>query len=496
MAGAGISGERATGWWPSAGHATAVMLALLLLALAMTPIPAQVDYVNHLARMGLLAAPGPHPAYVVTWSLTPNLAMDIIVPALARVMPVADAARLFLALTWGVVVSGAIALERAVKGRHVAAGLCAVPVLFSLPFAWGLGNSNLGLGLAVWGVALWVRLAEALLWRRWLVHCAVTLVLFFTHFFALGCYGVVIGLIELARLAQGRLSWRRAAVLALLLAAPVAVLLALMRATGGTIGGQLIVWDWAQKAHGLVRFWNGADARLALVSALVVVLLIGFMVARHQLQLTQPGRWVAGGLALLWLALPWQLFDIAFLDVRVLALAALVVPAFLAFTPSRAGAVVLVGLALVNGAVTVAGWAAHQADYRAFQASFAALPRGAAVLTAVTADSDADDAPLYYAPALAVPARGVFVASFYAFGGAQPVAVAPRYADRAPRAGMDYLPVLLPVLLEGDPPPHARNWRQRYDYLYVIGPVPDAPPQELQEVAAGRRFRLYRITRP
>ena len=267
-----------------------------------------------------------------------------------------------------------------------------------------------------------------------------------------------------------------------------------MRATGGTIGGQLIVWDWAQKADGLVRFWNGADARLSLMSAIVLVLLLGFMVARHGLRLTQPGRWVAGGLALLWLVLPWQLFDIAFLDVRVLALAALVLPAFVDFTPSRAGAAVLVTLALINGTTTVAFWASHQADYRQFQASFAALPAGAAVLTAVAADSDADDAPLYYAPALAVPARGVFVASFYAFGGAQPVAVAPRYADRAPRAGMDYLPVLLPVLLDGEPPPHARNWRQRYDYLYIIGP-PSGPLPGLVEVAAGRRFRLYRIER-
>jgi hypothetical protein len=419
--------------------------------------------------------------------------MDIIVPWLARVMPVADAMRLFLALTWGAVIGGAIALERATKGRHVIAGLCAMPVLFSLPFAWGLGNSNLGLGLAVWGVALWVRAAEWSLPRRWLLHCAVTVVLFFTHFFALGCYGVVIGLIELARLAAGRLSWRQAVALAVLLAAPVAVLLALMRATGCSIGGQLIVWDWAQKAQGLVRFWNGSDARLALVSALVLVLLIGFMVARHQLRLSQPGRWVAGGLALLWLVLPWQLFDIAFLDVRVLALAALVLPAFVTFTPSRAGAAVLVVLALVNGAATVAFWAAHQQDYRQFRASFAALPPGAAVLSAVTADSGAEDVPLYYAPTLAVPARGVFVASFYAFGGAQPVAVAPRYADQAAKAGSDYLPVLLPELLTGAPPPQARDWRQRYDYLYVVGPPPEVPPPGLAEVAAGRRFRLYRI---
>jgi hypothetical protein len=483
-------------FWPSPGQATAVLFALLLLALALTPIPAQVDYVNHLARMGLLAASGPHPAYVVTWSLIPNLAMDIIVPALARVMPVETAARLFLALTWAVVVGGAIALERVVRGRHLIAGLCAMPVLFSLPFAWGLGNFNFGLGLALWGVALWVRTAESSPGRRWLVHCAVTLALFFTHFFALGCYGIVIGLLELARLADGRQSARQATVLALLMAAPVAALLALMRATGGSIGGTLTQWDWQQKAQGLVRFWNGADTQLALATAVLLVLLLGFMVARHGLRLSQPGRWVAAGLALLWLVLPWQLFDMAFLDVRVLALAALVLPAFTVLTPSRLGAVVLVALALVNGGVTLAFWAVHQQDYRQFRASFAALPRGTAVLTAVAEDSDAGDVPLYYAPTLAVPARGVFVASFYAFGGAQPVVAAPLYADRAVAKAVDYVPVLLAELLTGEPPPHARDWRRRYDYLYVIGPPPAAALPGLTEVAAGRRFRLYHIERP
>ena len=76
-------------------------------------IPAMVDYVNHLARMQVLAAPGPFQGYVVTWRLAPNLAMDLIVPLLGRIMPIDIAARLFLAVTYMLVVGGAMALERA-----------------------------------------------------------------------------------------------------------------------------------------------------------------------------------------------------------------------------------------------------------------------------------------------------------------------------------------------------------------------------------------------
>ena len=474
---------------------TLALLAALLLALVAVPVPAMIDYVNHLARMELLAGAGPWRGYDVRFGFTPNLAMDLIVPGLARVMPVDIAARLFLALTWVAVVSGAMALERVVKGRPGFAGLAALLVLFSVPFAWGLGNSNLGLGLAVWGVALWLGSAGRPLGWRWALHAGVCVVLFFTHFFALGCYGLVVGLVEFPPLLMGR-QWRRAAVLAGVLASPVVVLLGLMRLAGGGIGGSRTDWDVAQKWDWLLLFWNGAVPWLAAVTLMTVLLLIAFMVARHRLWLTPAGCWVAGGLLLLYLALPWRLFDMAFLDVRVLALAALVLPAFVTHTPSRAAGAVLVTLVLANGTATVAGWVAHQADYRQFRASFAALPPGAAVLVAVAPGSGQDDVPLYYAPTLAVPARDVFVASFYAFPGAQPVVVAPRYADRAVTEAIDYVPVPWSKLLAGTAPPHAQDWQRRYDYLYVIGPPPGALPPGLREVAAGRRFRLYRIAPP
>src|SRR3954453_11392893 len=77
-------------------------------------IPAMIDYVNHLARMHLLvdaAAGRPNPAYEIDWRLYPNLAVDLIVPVVARFVSVETAARLFLLLSQTLVVSGAIVLE-------------------------------------------------------------------------------------------------------------------------------------------------------------------------------------------------------------------------------------------------------------------------------------------------------------------------------------------------------------------------------------------------
>ena len=150
-----------------------LLLALLLLSLCLVSTPAMVDYVNHLARMVLLVQPDPGPAYVVTWIPYPNLAMDIIVSALAQLVPVDVAARLFLALTYGLVVSGAMALERAVKGHDGLAGLCAMLALSSIPFAWGLVNFCFGLGIALWGFAHWLRNSHRPLAQRALLHCAI-----------------------------------------------------------------------------------------------------------------------------------------------------------------------------------------------------------------------------------------------------------------------------------------------------------------------------------
>src|SRR6267154_5881938 len=100
-------------------HQRSVILIGLLFAASVVPVlsvetPAMIDYVNHLARMHLLvdAAAGlPNPAYEIDWQLYPNLAVDLIVPVVARFVSVETAARLFLLASQAMVVSGAIALE-------------------------------------------------------------------------------------------------------------------------------------------------------------------------------------------------------------------------------------------------------------------------------------------------------------------------------------------------------------------------------------------------
>src|SRR5438552_14923988 len=77
----------------------------------MVAIPAMADYPNHLARMYVLTAadtPEANPFYEVTRFLYPNLAMDLLVPPLARLLGVELATKVFLLVSQILIVSGAI----------------------------------------------------------------------------------------------------------------------------------------------------------------------------------------------------------------------------------------------------------------------------------------------------------------------------------------------------------------------------------------------------
>ncbi|MBJ7404264.1 MAG: hypothetical protein JHD07_13595, partial [Bradyrhizobium sp.] len=134
----------------------AVLAAVSLLPVLLTPIPAMVDYPNHLARMYILSqngTPNANPHYEVTWAFYPNLGMDLLVPQLARLMSVESATRLFLLLSQLLIVTGALLLEWVRKGRVRLAGFAALAFLYCLPFSWGFVNFEFGLGLALWGIA-------------------------------------------------------------------------------------------------------------------------------------------------------------------------------------------------------------------------------------------------------------------------------------------------------------------------------------------------------
>jgi len=91
-------------------------VAILMLAsipILTHPLPPIADYVNHLARMQVMASAGSDPDlarfYEIHWQIVPNLMMDLVVPTLAHVMGIYKAGQVFtlVALNWESVTHGA-----------------------------------------------------------------------------------------------------------------------------------------------------------------------------------------------------------------------------------------------------------------------------------------------------------------------------------------------------------------------------------------------------
>ena len=314
----------------------------LLFAVAIAPtmlvqIPAMEDYLDHLGRMYVLTTAGTsdaNPYYQVSWAFYPDLAMDLIVPQLARFMNVETAGKLFFITAQLLIVTGAIALEWSVKRRHQISGLAALLTLYSAPFSFGFVSFEFGTGVALWGIASWIALSQiGKWWSRLVVHIIFSSALFLAHFFALGIYGLVIGIFELRRLLESRFNARRALTIVFILACPVVLMLLLMLWTGASVGEIDNEWLFSWKPFWCILFLNGYSVNLAAVSACALAILLIYGAIKGSLSLSIDGKWIAVGLLLVFIAMPFKLFGSRMADIRVITAAFLILPAFMILAP-------------------------------------------------------------------------------------------------------------------------------------------------------------------
>ena len=492
------------------------LFALALVPVLITPIPAMVDYVNHLSRMYLLAAsgtPAASPFYVTKWTLTPDLAMDLIVPQLAHWIGVEAATRLFLLAGQILVVTGAVAIELVVKRRLQIGGFLALLTLWCAPFAWGFLNFEFALGLALWGIACWLALGHRSWPLRFGTHAVVVALLFVSHLFALGVYGFILGVHEAWLAWRRRARWSDMLATIMMLSAPAAVCAGVMLVSGGSVGQAGNIWNMLMKPFAIFAVLNGYNLTLSTVETLVILGVAHALWQRGALRFEKSGAWITIGLVLLYIAVPSQLLDTALVDMRVVAAAMLILPAFITVSfPSarwRIGAAgAMTGLILINIGLTGYVWAAYQTDYRTMIGSFARLGAGAHVLVGRSGREEADppfqdltEYPMFHAPTLATHYAEAFVPTLFTTTGKQPLEVRPQDARLSYSCGGPMLTIVLKAIADGRAPAatpdFVRTWQRDFDYLYVVGaPERNPMPGRLDLLESHRRFTLYRIRKP
>jgi hypothetical protein len=492
------------------------VLALVAVIPVIThPLPPLEDYLNHLARMHVIATIGRDPYlarfYEIDWQIVPNLMMDMVVPVLARIMNVYLAGQVFTVAALLLIVSGTLALNRALFGQWSVLPLIAFPFLYNYVFLVGLMNYEFGMGLALWALAIWVWLRE----RAWPLRLAVSalfvVLLFFCHLFAVGLYGLGLLAYELWRALTRVDLWPQ--IRAIDFAAtglpfvPVLVLL-LMSPTWA----HRFDYDWEPrgKIDGLIYVIEVYSD----IVAFVVVAGIGaaaIWAFRRGLLRFHPVGWLLLLVGcLIYLALPRILFATYMADQRLpVAVAFMLIACVqleLRHRLVRRGFLALLLVALVLRVIEVdLAWAQLSPLTLEFRDSIKRISPGSTILIAYadqSAGDDVRDLGLVHAACLAMIERSALVTTAFTVNGKQIMHVQTRYRDQVDTE--DGTPPSVEQLLvevtrkDYETTAYWQNWQTRFDYVYLlftedeaINPAPDA----MTLIYDGGRFQLYRINK-
>lgn len=174
----------------------AVLVAAALYPVFSVTVPPLVDYPNHLARMHILAHRDAIPAlqriYTIEWSLHPNMAMDLIVPVLARFMSIYMAGKLFVAASMLSVLGGTLALRKVLFGRIGLWPVLTFLLLYNHALYWGFLNYLFTAGLGLAAFAAWIALRDRACLFRIALFSAIAFALYVGHLFGLFVYGSLV----------------------------------------------------------------------------------------------------------------------------------------------------------------------------------------------------------------------------------------------------------------------------------------------------------------
>jgi hypothetical protein len=487
---------------------------VICLSVVLTPIlaieyPPLLDYPNHLARLFILTHPDdPQLArfYRIDWSLLPNLGFDLVGYALAQVMPVELAGRVFLGIAFAVALSAPMALHRALYGRFSLLPLFVGAVIFNRAVQMGFLAYFLGVGLAIWAFAIWLSCRRIHAIARFAVLQVAVLIVFVCHLYAVGVLAI---LVVMHSASEG---WRatadgfsarmngvlkRAAPQALVFVLPFLLLMA--SKTGGAGSGveyedfylkfvmipMSLMLDFS--ALGLVL------AEAALLPALIARLGGGRML--------HPGVvWPVVAMLLIYLPMPDRLLSSHNADWRLIVPLAFVLVGAAEDPFPRGRGRIAIGLLAValNAAAAYNAWTFWRGGDRIvseLRAVLEPLPQGARLIPYLPGDEEYLNS--YRPPSLlhiathAVRQRAAMVPTVFANAGQQPIELKQPYTVAV--EWHQWLHV------GGSPPPELARLTDPANYVLeirtdfeVTRPVPSLPlPADV--VARTGRFTLYRL---
>jgi hypothetical protein len=506
-----------------------IVLGLIVLyPIASVEIPGLADFPNHLARAHILrtiqTSRDLQAAFEVDWSLTPYLAFDAIVPQIARVLPIYEAGRLFVAVCVLSPVIGAVTLHYAAYRRFGLEPAIAFLFCYNLPLSWGFLNFLFMSNLALMLFGGWIAASGWPRWRRAALFTPLVLLIYFGHAFAFAIFCMAVGGFELSRTWRGGFASLRAVAMDWLSAAapavPAALLLLRFDPTQGFAGPlQTQFGEISDKlsvaVSPLIFSYSdfGAARPLLLLDLLGVVLLI---LCRRRLSVS-PLLWPSAALMALGAVLaPDLLIGVWGTHFRLPLICAILLAGGLSLrVDARGGAILLLllaGLVAAHSAMAAATLRLVDRQIADVRRVLEQLPRGARLLTVDVRDARAakrvgDARWTSQIEMFAVIDRDAFVPRL--FGGITPVEVRPELLMSSTPIGP---PLRMKNLLEGlsnrdestgqqsdgggfGGRVYWNDWPKKFDYLLVVhvGSSYELPPINLTRLATSPTADLFRI---
>jgi len=502
-----------------------LLLAITAIPVVLHPWPPMSDYINHLARMQVIATIGTDPDlarfYEIDWQVIPNLMMDLIVPPLVRVMNVYLAGQIYTIASFVLILSGTVALHRQLFGRWSVLPLIGFPLLYNNVFLVGTMNYVFGMGLALWALASWIWLRERNLALRLAVSMLFILGLFFCHLFAVGVYGVGLLAFEFHRLWTQMARVRRAApgdsggagagrlildfAITGLPFLPVLPLL-MMSPTWGL--RQTYTWELPGKLEGLVYIIEVYSHGAAFFFTAAIAFAIGWATRHRAVSFHAVGVGLLAIGVAVYMALPRVVFETYMADQRLpISLAFMLIACFdldLRHQIVRRGfAAVLVFMLGIRVAEVENMWRSLSAGTDSFRQSVQLIDRGSKVLVAYAdpdGGDDVHDLGLVHADCFAIIERSALVTTAFTVVGKQIMHARPEYRARVDT--VDGTPPMINELVRlarndgAQSPNYWKRWTADYDYLYVLfvdQNFENPDPEHLTTLFTGERFVLYRI---
>jgi hypothetical protein len=497
---------------------------VLLLTAAGLPLfivgtPALGDYLNHLARMHIIATLDKDPYlaqfYSVTWQIIPNLAMDLIVPLLSRYVDLYLAGKLFVFMTIALILTGGMAIHYTVFRRISLAPLASFLFIYNFALLLGLLNYLCGVGVALWGIAAWIGLHPRHPWVRAAVSLGFVLALFLSHLYAVGLYGLALLCFEVWRVFTGRSQGHQTLSDALVLALPFLLVFPLLMATPMMELSAVNLWKpWRLKWQALDWLFKLYHPTLGFTIAAFVSAVVVWGLWRRLLRLHPVGWTILCAGIVVYAVMPTaSVFASFYTDYRLpIAIVFMVIPFSrweLTKPQTRWFTAVIIALALLRMTSVEVVWLDIDRVYAGLREAFQEVKPGGTILLSRTERVDFPfnrAGPLYYAACLATIERSAFAPNMLTRPGAPfllSVQPAYRHLARDPKFQSPRISELISAA--NDPTiAHAQGfhwaeWHKHFDYLLVLythDKDTNPLPQTLSTLSTGYRFQLYRIKQP